>query len=507
MKKKAPLLFTCLLLICVTVSSQRVTYTEPDRDDARTLNFEVIGKINGKFLIYKNYRDMHFMVSYDNDMKLIAKTRLDFIKDRVLNTDFIQYPDFAYMIYQYQKKNVVYCMAIKVNGEGKKIGDPIQMDSTENINYTSSNKIYSFISSEDKQKLMVFKINTHNNKAHVLTTCLFDRDLKLIKKSQLAINMPQRNDFLSEFSLDNDGDLVCVRASGTSANDNINKVSLITKPATIDSYTLADLKLGNIFLDDIRIKVDNLNKHYLITSFLSKVRRGNIDGLYYILWDKNQNKEIMQATTVFTDEFREEAKSEGSLKTAFNDFFLKNIILRGDGGFIIISESAFTSSRGNTLNRWDYLYGSPYWSPADYYSWNSPLGYYPWWQSNIYNNNLTRFYAENVAVISFDPQGKMEWSNVIRKSQYDDNTDNYIGYGLFNTGDQLHFIFNLQEKRTMTLFDQSITPAGQIDRNPTFKNLDKGYDFMPRHAKQVGARQAIVPCMYRGFTCFAKLEF
>jgi hypothetical protein len=218
---------------------------------------------------------------------------------------------------------------------------------------------------------------------------------------------------------------------------------------------------------------------------------------------------LLNATTVFSDEFREDAKGEGGSKTAFNDYFLKNIILRKDGGFIIISESAYTSSRGNTLNRWDYLYGSPYWSPVDYYSWNSPTGYYPWWRSSLNNSNnsLTRYFADNVAVISFEPNGKMEWSNVIRKSQFDDNTDNYIGYGLLNTGDQLHFIFNVQEKRSMILSDQSISPSGQVDRNPTFKNLDKGYDFMPRHAKQVGARVAIVPCQYRGFTCFAKLEF
>jgi hypothetical protein len=76
-----------------------------------------------------------------------------------------------------------------------------------------------------------------------------------------------------------------------------------------------------------------------------------------------------------------------------------------------------------------------------------------------------------------------------------------------NTGDQLHFIFNVQEKRSMILSDQSISPSGQVNRNPTFKNLDKGYDFMPRHSKQIASRVAIVPCQYRGFTCFAKLEF
>ena len=512
MKKSIPFIIACLLLACVAGFAQRITYSEPDRDDARTLNFEVVGKINGRFLIYKNYRDLHYISVYDNEMKLVEKSKLDFINSmsaRVLNTEFIQYTDFIYMIYQFQKKSAMFCMAVKLDGSGKKIGEPVLLDSTENINYASNNKIYSVINSDDKQKIMIFKINTKNDKAHLLTTCLFNRELVLQKKSRLAISMPQRNDFLSEFSLDNDGDLACVRASGTSSNDNINKISLITKPAQLDSYAITDLKLGNFFLDDIRIKVDNINRHYVITSFLSKTKRGNVEGLYYVLWDKQQNKELLNATTIFSEEFREDAKAEGGSKSAFNDYFLKNVIVRKDGGFIIIAESAYTSSRGNTLNRWDYLYGSPYWSPVDYYTWNSPVGYYPWWRSSTYNNvnTLTRYFADNVAVISFEPNGKMEWSNVIRKSQYDDNTDNFIGFGLFNTGDQLHFMFNVQEKRSMILSDQSISPIGQVDRNPTFKNLDKGYDFMPRHSKQVGSRQAIVPCQYRGFTCFAKLEF
>lgn len=509
MKKSVPVIIACLLFACLSGLTQKITYSDPDRDDSRTLNFEVLGKINGSILVYKNYRDLHYIATYDGDMKMTAKVKLDFINYRVLGTEFLQYADYVYMIYQYQKRSIIHCMIVKLDANGKKVGDPIQLDSTDNINYSSNNKIYSVINSDDKQKIMVFKINTKNDKLHILSTSLFNKDLVLQKKSHLTINMPQRNDFLSEFTLDNDGDLVCVRASGTSSNDNINKISLITKPALSDSYTISDLKLTNIYLDDIRIKADNINKHYLITSFQSKARRGNIEGLYYTLWDKVQNKEILNATTVFSDEFKEDAKGEGNIKTSFNDFFLKNIILRKDGGFIIISESAYTSSRGNTLNRWDYLYGSPYWAPVDYYSWNSPIGYYPWGRSSVYNNNnsLTRYFADNIAVISFDPNGKMEWSNVIRKSQYDDNTDNYIGYGLLNMGDELHFIFNIQEKRSMVLSDQSVLPGGHVNRNPTFKNLDKGHDFMPRHAKQIGSRQAIIPCQYRGVTCFAKIEF
>jgi hypothetical protein len=508
MKKSVPFFLAFLLVAAAAGYGQKITYSEPDREDARTLNFEILGRMNGKVLVYKNYRDLHFISVYDAEMKQVDRIKLDFLSGRVLNTEFIQYPDFVYMIYQFQKKNIMYCMAAKLDANGKKVGEPVVVDTTE-ISSSAGNKIYSVINSDDKQMIMVFKINTRNDKAHALTTTLLDKDLTLIKKSRLNISMPQRNDFLTEFTLDNDGDLACVRASGTASNDNINKVSLVIKPARADSYTVNDLKFSAIFLDDIRIKADNINKHYVITSFFSKQRRGNIEGLYYSLWDKLNKKELMNATTVFSEEFREDAKAEGGLKAAFNDYFLKNVILRRDGGFIVVAESAYTSSRGNTLNRWDYLYGSPFWSPVDYYTWNSPAGYYPWYRSNLYGNSnvLTRYFADNVAVISFEPTGKMEWSNVIRKSQYDDNTDNFIGYGLLNMGDQLHFIFNIQEKRSLILSDQSIAPSGQIDRNPTFKNLDKGFDFMPRHAKQVGSRAAIVPCQYRGFTCFAKIEF
>lgn len=508
MKKPVFFLFVFLLGMVVGGYSQKITYSEPDREDARTLNFEILGRLNGKILVYKNYRDLHFMSVYDADMKQVDRVKIDFLNGRILGTEFIQYPDFVYMLYQFQRKNILYCMAAKFDANGKKIGEPQQLDTTE-IGFNSNNKIYSVINSDDKQRIMVFKINTKNDRSHVLTTCLFDKELALIKKTRLNIAMPQRNDFLSEFTLDNEGDLACVRASGTSANDNINKVSLIVKPARADNYSITDLKFSGIYLDDVRIKADNINKHYIVSSFFSKLRRGNIEGLYYSLWDKLTNKEVMNATTVFSDEFREDAKAEGGSKSAFNDFFLKNMIVRRDGGFIVVAESAYTSSRGNTLNRWDYLYGSPFWNPVDYYTWNSPVGYYPWYRSNLYGNTntLTRYFADNVAVISFEPSGKMEWSNVIRKSQFDDNTDNFIGYGLLNMGDQLHFIYNVQEKRSMVLSDQSISPSGQIDRNPTFKNLDKGYDFMPRHAKQVGSRVAIVPCQYRGYTCFAKIEF
>src|SRR5436309_587966 len=167
--------------------SQRIVYSEPEREDSRRINFEIIGKISGNFLIYKNIRNKNFIDVYNNDMQLTDKLELDYMPaDRLINVDFFNYPDFSYMIYEYQKKNVVYCNAVKVDGNGKKISDVIQLD-TSHIGFAANNKIYSTISSENKSKLMVFKINSKNRSKFVITTLLFDDKLSLLNKSRLYV--------------------------------------------------------------------------------------------------------------------------------------------------------------------------------------------------------------------------------------------------------------------------------------------------------------------------------
>ena len=510
MQKTIFLLFASILLICSGLKAQRIVYSEPDRDDSRTVNFEIVGKMNGNILVYKSYQNMHFISVFDADMKQIEKNKLDFINDKVQDVDLIQYPDFIYLFYQYQKRGVYYAMVAKLDQKGKIIDKPILLDTTADVSFTNTTKIYTILNSENKQQIMLLKVSTKDDRSHILTTLLYSKDLNLQKRSRIVVKMPERNDFLTEFALDNEGDLVCIKGSGTSQNDNINKISIISKTANADSVLIRDLKISGIYLDDIRLKIDNINKHYVVCSFYSKQRRGNVEGLYFAVWDKFQNKSLSTLNTIFTDEFRADAKNDGNLKTAFNDFFLKNIILKKDGGFFISAEAAYSSTKGNTMSRWDYLNNSPFYSPMsyNYYSYNSPLGYYPWGRYNTYTNNtVTRYFADNVVLISFNASGKVEWSNVIRKAQYDDNTDNFIGYGVLNTGDKAHFLFNIQEKHNMILTDESLSPDGQIDRNPTFKNLENGYEFMTRHANQVGARQLIIPCQLRGVTCFAKIEF
>ncbi|MFX6277415.1 hypothetical protein ABTF87_19130, partial [Acinetobacter baumannii] len=67
-----------------------------------------------------------------------------------------------------------------------------------------------------------------------------------------------------------------------------------------------------------------------------------------------------------------------------------------------------------------------YWGQPGYTYYGPSMvgGYYPW--SNFNSYSTTRYYADNIILLSFSDNGKIEWSNVIHKSQYDDNSDSYI---------------------------------------------------------------------------------
>ncbi|MDO6428954.1 hypothetical protein Q4E93_00045 [Flavitalea sp. BT771] len=500
----ASLVLLSTLLAPRLTSAQQIIYSDPEREDNRRTNFEIIGKINGNYLVFKNNNSNNAICIYNGDMKLVQRVPLAFMPDKYINVDFVAYPDYFYMIYEHQHKSIVHCMAVKMDGMAKPMGEPMELDTTQ-IGFAANNKIYTTIASENKQKIMVFKINSKNNKNFLFTTLLYDAQLNVLDKHRMYLPMEERNELFTDFLLDNEGELVFGKFLRSGSNDYISRVTLVTKDVQADSFSVKDIGSADRILDEIKMKVDNTNRRFILTGFYYKQKRGNIEGLYTVVWDKGTNTRLKETVAIFNDELRALAKSsDANLKMAFNDFFIKNIIVKRDGGFLLISESLYTTSRGNMFNRWDYMY-NPAFGPGFY----SPYYYSPYynpWNRN-YGNYATRFHAENIMIIAFDKDGSIQWSNIIPKSQFDDESENLISYEMMNTGGELHFLFNQYERRNMLLNDQSISPEGKITRYPTLKNLDKGYDFMPRYGKQVSSWETIIPCLYRNYLCFAKVNF
>lgn len=501
-------LFFILSIFYATSFSQQITYSQPETQDSRSLDFQIIGKIHDNFLIYKNIRNDYAICSYDNSMRLLNRVGLRFMPDKTLNVDFVAYPDFAWLIYQYQKRSTVYCMAVKINDDGKLLSDPIQLDTTH-INFFANNKIYSTINSEDKSKIMIYKIQKKNGFFN-FTTLLFNDSLQLIHESGIPTNFDDRKDLFSDFYVDNEGNFVFTKGNKSSTKDFIETLDLVTKKPVEDSFIINTFNLSGNYLDAIKLKIDNVNKHYIVNSLYYEKKRGNVAGVYTAVWDVDQKHTITDVFQNLGDSVRAIAKSNGNNKTALNDFFLRDIVLKKDGGFILTAEDFYSQSRSTPWNRYDYLYGYPSFSPYNYYNMYSPFynGMYGYGGYPYYNSREPqRYYYNNVLILDMDKTGVLDWASVINKTQYDDETDNFLSYATMLTGGQLHFLFNSIERRSFLLVDHSVSGSGKVTINPPLKSLDRGYQFMPRYGLQVSASQIIIPCVYRNYICFAKIEF
>jgi hypothetical protein len=296
-------------VVSLSVNAQRILISEPDREDSRRMNFEIIGKMGNNYLIYKNIRSDNFICIYNSEMKMIQKVKHEYMPDeRLINVDFFPYTDFIYMIYQYQKRNIVHVAAVKLDGDGQKISDPVELDTTS-IGGSTNNKIYTTLSSEDKQKIIIFKINSKNRDRFVITTKLYNDKLEVLKKTILTMSMEERNDHLGEFALDNEGNLVFSKYYRTS-NESISKAYMVLKRAMTDSFTYYPLNLEKMYLDELRVKVDNSNQRYLLSAFYYNQRRGNIEGLYFLAMNRNSWQPELEKSFVFNEDLRQEARGE-----------------------------------------------------------------------------------------------------------------------------------------------------------------------------------------------------
>lgn len=514
---KAIALILLLTAAVLAGHAQRIYYSEPDRDDLRQLRFEILGKYNSNFLVYKNNRSRHVIAVYDAEMKLTEKVDLDFIPDRIINMDLFAHPDHMSLVYQFQKKNVVYCMGVMLDGNGKKIGEPLQLDTTE-IGVFNDNKIYSTIMSDDKKKLMIFKMKNKQRDDFYVQTLLLGSNLIPLRRAGFGYHLENSKESIADFYLDNEGNFLFSHVTRPAAREYINKAKLVVLPAYEDSVKKFDLTLNKVFLEELRIKVDNVNGRYILTSLYSKAKRGNIDGLFTAIVNKDLQGTDIEKAIEFTDEFRTLAKGDNNAKLAFNDYYLKHLIVKKDGGVLITGESTYGSNRGSNYSRWDnpFMWGNP-WGPGSYYGWSpwNNWGMGGWgmggwgspWGGGWNNSNQTRYFTDNVMILSLDKEANMQWNNVIAKSQFDDNTDNMLSYQIMNNGAELLFLYNEWSRRNPLLNAQSLDPGGKVSREPPLKSLDKGFEFMIRFGKQVSSREMLVPCIYRNAFSFARIEF
>lgn len=507
-----------LLFIFVTLFStaggfaQTITYSEIERSDNRNANFEIIGRFNDNFLIYKNiYKRQEFTV-YNNDMSIKENVKLDYVSDKTENIDFISYPDHVFMIWQYQKGGTFTCKGAKVDGAGKLIGEVTDMDTTRFGIFTNPPS-YDLTWSEDKKKILLYKTQSRND-TYYLTAKVYDENLKLLDSTKFVFEYNDRREAFGELQIDNEGTIIFTKERQNARAEYVNTLEVNFRKLYSADVKVTNIPLGSKqLIQDANIKIDNLNRQYLINSFAYKNNGGNINGILSAVISRDSFIVTRQVINIFDDSLITKLSGNPGWRTAFDNFYLRNIILKKDGGFLIASEEYYKQRRysGNYDDRFNPYNGYSgfnrgyYSSPSDYYFYNR--GYYGYYRPYGTDSRDVLYNYNDVVTFSFTKDLKLQWNSVINKTTSDIDTDNYLSFGTMNAGGEIHLLFLQKDNNKQIVSNYALQPDGTITRYATLKSKENGYYFMPRLSRQTGARQVIMPCIVRNNIAFAKIDF
>ncbi|MBU6159144.1 MAG: hypothetical protein KGP35_08955 [Bacteroidetes bacterium] len=495
-------IFCCFCL--VVIHAQQIYFSDYERIDIRNTNYRLIGKYNGQYLIYKNNRSDHWITVYDAEMHAKAQVGLNFIPDRNTWVDCYPYHGGALLVYQYQQKNIVYCMGALIDASGKLAVPATVLDTTVLSVYTTDKKIYNTLVSDNKKYSMMVKIQQSSREGYAFKTLLFDSLFQ--KKQTVSFNYETKSP-LREFVLDNSGNLIFSHPNLESGASENNHLFLCQLPAGKDSLKITKYKLSQLYLDEVHLKADVTNSRLVLTSFYSNTRRGAVNGLYFLTVDADSFEIQQQKIFEFSDALREEARGENSRQTAFDDYYIRQFYLKKDGGVVITAESNYSSNRNTGMGRWDAPFN---WGGAWGGGWGfSPFGNMGWGMPgwNGTGTNIVRYFSDNIAVFSVDKEGNMQWNNVLTKSQFDDQSDRMLSFQTLNTGREILFLYNEWSRRSPILTVQTLNHEGKLTRQLPLRNMNSSYEFIIRDAKQVGARELLVPVIYRNVIGFARIDF
>ena len=424
-------------------------------------------------------------------MKLKGNVSLDFLPSNIRSVDFVACAGRVYVIYQFQKRNVFYCMAAAIDENGKTIQEPHQLDTTH-IKFSADIKLYHITSSEDRSKIMIYKLYKGDvftgNGLYDFTTLLFNDSLQLIHKSQIPSVFETENDLFSDFLVDNDGNFVFTKGSKLEPTDLFNELILVTKAPTLDNFNMHVLNLSGNLLDMVDLRVDNVNQQYLINALYFKKRNGHKEGPYTAIWSRRINAVVVSNFFSFADATADKSESQTATANNVDGFYLRDVVLTKDGGFIVTAEDLATPA-ALTLP----------WSLRD-----DPIFF-----SSSYIFSSFRMqggaYSKNVIIYYFDNKAHLRWTTEIVKSQYAGVT--FPSFAVINTGSKIHFLYNEFERRTEIMNDQTLTSDGDMSAKIPLKNLDFNYQMISVYGKQVSSHEMIFPCTYRNYICFAKVEY
>ncbi len=187
------------------VAAQSYVMSGIEKTDKGQMQYEVLGKVEGRYWIYKNNEGVSTIAQYNDQMQLVQQNDLVFLPKKLNAIEFVTKSNRVYAFYQFQAATTVYAMVAELDEKGQLVGTPVIVDTAEKIRPGSNAKVFNLIESQDRSKLLFFSVNTTNAASIKIKTMALSTPFAMLNEAKISINSQNKKSQLSDFALDNKG--------------------------------------------------------------------------------------------------------------------------------------------------------------------------------------------------------------------------------------------------------------------------------------------------------------
>jgi hypothetical protein len=236
---------------------------------------------------------------------------------------------------------------------------------------------------------------------------------------------------------------------------------------------LVQVPLPNFLTASAECSFDNKNNQLVIAGLYSDKNKEKANGAFYLRLPVGASTPQVLHYEPFDEKFlsilrQKDVADDGKGVT---DSEVKQVLLRQDGGAVMVVERSHQLQRGASSGR-------------------------GFWRDGM--RLVIDYYFDDVYVLGFQPDGKPQWKTVLHKKQYSqDDEGTFSSFFLFMNADKLRFLFNDEIKYENTCSEYVLTPLGEFDRNSLLSTENQSLRLRFRDAMQLNAGECLIPSEFR----------
>lgn len=444
--------------------------------------YEVIGRVKDRILLFRDKYDEFEIQAYDNQMQLSWSRRLDDLDRRGIQVLSIVggKNDFS-IIYKIRRHGTTQLRVHKYDPGANLIDSMTLKNYGERVFYPP---VLDIVRSEDRNCLVAY--NSAEREKLELTCFRLDR-MQVLWDKTAALKEPFYESDIDAMVLSNAGDLYLI----SEHNNRKSKIEehdfrLLRINASGDQLMRA--QMPDFLTCDVKFAYDNLHQRLVGVGLYGEKTRDRANGSFYLSIDPASGTPALRSEPFdnqFFDILRRRDSSDGDDSSTggrgISDADVTQVVLREDGGAILIAERHHEIQRGATAAR-------------------------GFWRDGA--RLVIDYYYDDVFAIAFNPDGTIPWKTVLHKKQYSqDDEGAYSSYFLLRSNDRLHMLFNDEIKYENTCSEYVLSPFGDFDRNSLLNTFGQNLRLRYRDAHQLSVNECIVPSEFRNRLKLVYLRF